>query len=114
MNGENIAVLPGGTTPVAINNVNNELNSEYFIGNELAGRDGQTSPYPTIEADGFTTELTATARPLEGWNLIKMVIGDLSDGILDSWVLLEAGKMTVSELMFISRADLFSFVEEWF
>mmetsp|Transcript_2678 Transcript_2678/g.6354 ORF Transcript_2678/g.6354 Transcript_2678/m.6354 type:complete len:784 (+) Transcript_2678:95-2446(+) len=89
LNGENIALLPDGTTPVTINTVNYEHNSEYFIGNELVGRNTFTSPYPKLEADGITTELTAVAEPQPGWNKIKLVIGDVADGVLDSWVLLE-------------------------
>eukprot|EP01082_Thalassiosira_pseudonana_P000083 g127.t1 g127 contig1:303470-306620(-) len=93
LNGDNIALVPDSDTPVTINNVNYKLNAEYFIGNELEGRDEniRVAPYMKIEADGFTTELTATATPQEGWNKIKLVIGDVADGILDSWVLLEAG-----------------------
>ena len=86
LNGDNIALVPDSVTPVSINNVNYKLNAEYFIGNELEGRDEniRVAPYMKIEADGFTTELTATATPQEGWNKIKLVIGDVADGILDS------------------------------
>ena len=86
MNGDNIALVPDSDTPVTINNVNYKLNAEYFIGNELEGRDenNRVAPYMKIEADGFTTVLTATATPQEGWNEIKLVIGDVADGILDS------------------------------
>lgn len=91
LNGENIALVPDTTTPVSINNVNAGLNSQYYVDNTLAGRESQTSPYPLIEADGFTTKMTAIAEPEPEWNLIKMVTSDVSDAILDSWVLLEAG-----------------------
>lgn len=98
LNEKNIAKLPDSDITVTINNVNHELNSEYFIGNELEGReDNRTSPYMTIEADGLTTELTAIAEPTTGWNEIKLVIGDVSDGILDSWVLLEGGTFGCKE-----------------
>ncbi len=89
LNGENIALLPDGTTPVTINTVNYEQNSEYFIGNELVGRNTFTSPFPKLEADGITKELTAVAEPQPGWNKIKLVIGDVADGVLDSWILLK-------------------------
>lgn len=91
LNGENIALVPGTTTPVSINNVNAVVNSEYYVDNVLSGRGNRTSPYPLIEADGFTVKMTAIAEPEPEWNLIKMVTGDVSDGILDSWVMLEAG-----------------------
>lgn len=91
LNGKNIALVPGTDIPVSINNVNDEVNSEYYVGNTLAGRGNRTSLYPLIEADGLTKEMTAVAEPQAGWNVIKMVTGDVADGILDSWVLLEAG-----------------------
>lgn len=91
LNGKNIALVPGTDIPVSINNVNDEVNSEYYVGNTLAGRGNRTSLYPLIEADGLTKEMTAIAEPQAGWNVIKMVTGDVADGILDSWVLLEAG-----------------------
>lgn len=99
LNGENIAYLPDSDISVTINNVNNELNSQYFIGNEMEKSDQneRVSPYMLIEADGLTTELTAVAEPKPGWNDIKLVIGDVSDGILDSWVLLEAGTFGCKE-----------------
>ena len=97
LNDENIAKVPNTDITVTINNVNHELNSEYFIGNELEGRDNRIAPYMKIEADGLTTELTAIAEPVNGWNEIKLVIGDVSDGILDSWVLLEGGTFGCKE-----------------
>ena len=99
LNDVNIAKVPDTDISVTINNVNHELNSEYFIGNELEGRDegGRVAPYMSIEADGLTTELTAIAEPTTGWNEIKLVIGDVSDGILDSWVLLEGGTFGCKE-----------------
>ena len=79
LNSQNIALVPGTTdTAVAINNVNDMTNSEYFVGNELINGVPMTNPYPKIEADGFTKELNAAGYPKEGWNKIKIVIGDVS------------------------------------
>ena len=94
LNGENIATLPNEHNEmvgVSINTVNEQQNSEYFVNNKVEGRINATSPYNAIEADGFTTKLTAQGVPRPGWNMIKLAIGDVSDGNLDSWVLLEAG-----------------------
>lgn len=97
LNGENIALVPDKDntekTPlvVSINNVNEQENSELFVNNKVEGRINATSPYSAIEADGFTTKLTAEGFPREGWNIIKIAIGDVADGELDSWVLLESG-----------------------
>ena len=95
LNGQNIATVPdeqdGGSIPITISNINSETNSEYYVNNELAGRINETSPFP-VEANGFTTELQASGKVLTGeWNTIKLVIGDVSDGNIDSWALIEAG-----------------------
>ncbi len=50
-NAENISLLPGTTESVAINNVNDQTNSQYFVDNT----DGQH-----LEYDGLTTPLPAS------------------------------------------------------
>ena len=50
--------------------------------------------YHDIEADGFTVKLSTRARPIGGWNTIKLAIADVADRILDSWVLLSAGSLS--------------------
>jgi len=92
LNGENVAVLPGGRSPVSINSVNHEKNSEYYVDNHYG-------PYhllhPIIEADGFTTKLAARSSVVQDqWNTMKIVIADVNDFVLDSFLLLEAGSMT--------------------
>ncbi len=96
-NKKNIALIPGTSTPVTINNVNNGyatagncgpgpgINSSYF-------RDNACSPYKyNIECDGLTTVLTASASVKAGeWYHIKLVVADVNDKIVDSWVFLEA------------------------
>jgi len=59
---ENLAIVPGtANTPVSIFNVNDVVNSAYYVDNG----DGFTSPQNTdptvIQFDGFTTPLTAVA-----------------------------------------------------
>ena len=51
------SLLPGTTTAVSINNVNNNLNSQYYNDNSLADL-GSPTPYGT-QADGFTVVLQA-------------------------------------------------------
>ena len=60
LNGENIALLPDGTTEVTINNVNYHQNQQYFLGNDPSTIQGVV--YPLIEADGFTTKLIAKGQ----------------------------------------------------
>ena len=79
----NVAALPDGT-PVAINNVNADLNPEYFHDNHLP-------PGQFVGYDGFTTNLTAFAvvEP-DGVYHFKVAIADVADGVYDSGVFLEA------------------------
>lgn len=94
VNGQNIALIPGTNTPVAINNINNGFategefasgpctNCEYYRDNA----DLQNPPYE-IECDGLTTVLTATAMVLPNeTNTVKLAIADAGDDAWDSWV----------------------------
>jgi len=80
----NAAALPGGTIPVATNNVNAVSNSNYFYDNENPA--GQF-----ISFDGFTLNLTAFAVvvPFATYHF-KIALADAGDGIYDSGVFLEA------------------------
>merc|ERR1711933_182311 len=58
-------------------------------------------PYPSIEADGFTDRLYAMASPTEDddkWNEMKLAVGDVGDGLLDSWVLLGKESFTCQDI----------------
>jgi hypothetical protein len=91
LNGQNIALVPdenGGVAAVSIEDVNEKRNTQYFIDNKSKN---STSVYSEVDADGFTTKLTAQGEAKPGWNIVKLAIGDVGDGNLDSWVLLEAG-----------------------
>lgn len=80
-NSKNIALLPGTEIPVSINNINPDMNSQYFVMNEE----------DFIQYDGFTTVLTAESEvvPMETYH-IKLAISDIGDFIFDSGVLLQA------------------------
>lgn len=84
VDGTNIALLPGTTTPVSINNVNNGLNSAFYVDN--------TAPTFNIQYDGFTKVLTAQILGLApGTHTIKLAIADAGDTILDSGVFIQGG-----------------------
>lgn len=100
-NAINIALIPGGTTPVTIDNVNNGLNNngdpndpncppvnpEYFVVNNGA----------TVVFDGFTTVLEAKHAVQCGQTYhIKLAIADALDQAYDSGVFLEAGSFQSS------------------
>lgn len=95
---ENIALIPGTTIPVTINNVNNGLNNDpnapgcpatnpqYYVNNATG---------TTVIFDGFTTVLQARAAVQCGQTYhIKLAVGDALDNAYDSGVFLEAGSFT--------------------
>ena len=93
-NSNNIALVPGTEIPVSINNVNEENNSQYFVMNDAN----------FVQYDGFTTVLTAETEvvPMETYH-IKLAIGDISDFIFDSGVLLEASSFCSSPVSIKER-----------
>lgn len=85
-NAVNIALIPGTTLPVSIDNVNNVIPSypQYYVDNQGLGGG-------TIVYDGFTTFLTAWCLVVPGQTYhIKIAIGDAGDQVYDSGVFLDA------------------------
>ena len=91
---ENIALIPGTSNAVSINNVNNGYsftepasgpcnNCAYYVDNSSGAE---------VQYDAFTTVLTAQAVvvPCQTYH-IKIAISDAGDGALDSGVFLEEG-----------------------
>ena len=92
IDGNNIALIPGTTTPIAINNVNAGDNSSFFRDNN----DGTPGPI-NLQYNGFTTVLTAQALGLTpGTHTLKLAIADVGDGSFDSGVFLQGGSLTVT------------------
>ncbi|MFN0203669.1 MAG: PKD domain-containing protein [Bacteroidia bacterium] len=85
----NIATVPGTTTFVSINNVNNVSNSAYYVNNGTG-----TTPNATqaTQYDGYTVPLTAVAYvvPCTQYH-VKIAVADDLDQSLDSGVFLESG-----------------------
>ena len=89
LDGKNIALLPGTTTPVAINTVNggnpigtSATNPSLYNNNNPANFD--------TGYDGFTKVLTAQALNLTpGTHSIKLAIADTGDTLLDSAVFIQ-------------------------
>ena len=78
----NIALIPGTATPVAINNVNNGANSAYYRDN--------TDAHLNLQYDGLTTVLQASVANLAaGSHTIQIAIADSGDGIYDSGVFIQ-------------------------
>lgn len=80
-NDRNIALIPGTSTAVAINNVNAGLNSQYYHYNS----GGQE-----LQMDGYTQGLVARSavQPCQSYHL-KLIVADASDRKFDSWVFIE-------------------------
>ena len=76
LDGENMAKLPDRKTNVGVTTVNSNVNKEYFFGNDVSGPLGVQ--YPQIEADGFTSLLTAEGSlDFNEWTPMKVVIADI-------------------------------------
>lgn len=77
----NIALVPGSSQPVTINNVNNGSNSAYFHDNTGGSE---------IQYDGYTIGLSAVSavQPCQTYHL-KLIIADATDNDYDSGVLIE-------------------------
>ncbi|MDY0142212.1 MAG: choice-of-anchor L domain-containing protein [Bacteroidales bacterium] len=88
-NNVNVALIPGTTTPVSINNVNAVTNSGYYVNNQYG---------PNIEYDGLTVTLTATKPVTQCATYhIKLAVADVGDGIYDSAVFLKANSFVSGE-----------------
>jgi len=85
---KNIAIIPGTTLPVTIDNVNSSSYSQYYVDNTNGG---------TIQYDGFTSVLTAWCKvtPCVQYS-IKIAVGDAGDTAYDSAVFLEENSFTTN------------------
>lgn len=103
LDGVNIALIPGTSAPVSIDNVNLDVNSIFYQNNENA--------FFNIEYDGFTTVLNARFSGLSNdSHHIKLAIADASDSILDSAVFLQAESFSSSTVPLPPAIWLFSSV----
>ncbi|NEQ76635.1 MAG: PEP-CTERM sorting domain-containing protein [Okeania sp. SIO2C9] len=100
LNGTNIALIPGTSTPVAINTVNggkplgtDASNPEFFNNNDPS----EGGPFFDLEYDGFTNVFTAQALGLNaGTHHIRLAIADAGDAFLDSAVFIQANSFSDS------------------
>lgn len=99
VDGVNIALVPGTSTPVAIDNVNcgnpyappGGANCSLYNNNDLS--DG--GPFFDIAYDGFTDVFVASILGLSaGDHHMKLAIADAGDSALDSAVFLKAGSFS--------------------
>lgn len=102
VNGNNVAFVPGTTTPVSIANVNVQTNQQFYRDNR---RTGTTSPFGS-EMDGFTVALSAVATVNPGVvNRIKLSVADVQDSSFDSVVFLRSGTLTSKPVVSVTAPD---------
>ena len=131
LNGVNIATVPpstsstpsysggtnGDTTYVGVSTINENVNSQYYIGNDITTHEG--IQFDKIQADGLTVQLVASGDvssvvstnpgdttatgddSIDGsssWNTLKIVIADVGDRMLDSWLILGGNSLKCERL----------------
>lgn len=81
---QNIAFVPGTSTPVSIQTVNGSSNSAYYVNNGGGA----------IQYDGFTTPITATANVTSCQRYhVKIAVADAADCIFDSGLFIEENSL---------------------
>ncbi|MFM7155101.1 MAG: choice-of-anchor L domain-containing protein [Bacteroidota bacterium] len=97
---KNLAVLPGGTTPISVNSINHDTNTQYYVNNSTNFLScnfmgWSASNYAEVELDGWTKPLKAIAnvQPCQKYH-IKLAIADVGDGLYDSAVFLKANSFS--------------------
>ena len=95
---ENIALIPGTTLPISINNINDcSPYNAFYVDNSsfIDPVTGLVNPN-TVQYDGMTTVLTARSNVQCGQTYhIKLAIANVSDNGWDSAVFLQANSFTI-------------------
>ena len=86
-NSTNVALIPGTTDFVSINNVNHLTNTTFYIDNTVAPMGDSTY----CQFDGYTVSIPVSFTVIpDSIYHIKMAVGDASDAIWDSAVFIKA------------------------
>ncbi|WP_177428304.1 choice-of-anchor L domain-containing protein, partial [Candidatus Venteria ishoeyi] len=101
-NNLNIAIVPGTSTPVSINNVNNVSNNNFYYNNGT----GATPAGEACQYDGYTMPLWAhkCVIPCETYH-IKLAVADAGDSSLDSGVFLKEGSFLSGEVVSMNNIN---------
>ena len=97
---QNLALIPGTSDPITINDVNHLSNSNYYVNNNNFNP-CQGQPVKALafnQLDGWTVRLTAMAQviPCETYH-IKLAIADVADAIYTSAVFLKANSFNAGD-----------------
>jgi hypothetical protein len=98
LDGVNVALVPGTSTYVSINNVNNCTNASYYVNNVSETSTACTLSAPVVgrytSMDGLTTVLSVDQSVVPGTtHHLKLAIADVRDPYYDSNVFLRAGSL---------------------
>lgn len=94
----NIALVPGTTTPVSIDDVNGSTNASFYRDN--------TGNSINVEFDGLTTVMYAREKVVCGQTYhIKIAIADGGDDVYDSGVFLEGGSFSSAPPISVSSLN---------
>lgn len=97
VNGQNVAILPGTSDPIAIQSVNGATHAAFYRTNDCNTLGlGYPCSHLATEMDGLTVVLSATAVLQPGPNHVKLAIADSGDDVVDSNVLLRAQSLVCS------------------
>jgi len=89
-NAINLAKVPGTTTFISIDSVNNVVNSSFFIDNGTGASMPQLTDTTVVQFDGFTTKIgIQQAIQCNQTYHIKIVVADIGDKFYNSAVFLE-------------------------
>ena len=91
LNGENLALIPGTSSNVEINSVNQSFNPAFYRSNTGAALDKFNTQY-----DGLTTLLTASKGDLVVGNTynVEFMVTDIGDDLWDSGVFIGANSVS--------------------
>ena len=90
VDGQNIALVPGTTTAVSIDTINNGLDNTGINAQNPGLYNANPAGASGLQYDGLTTTITAQALGLTpGNHTLKLAIADVGDGLYDSAVFLK-------------------------
>lgn len=83
VNGQSCALVPGTSSPVAVNTINASTNSDHYVDNSDGAAGYSTS------MDGLTVPLSCNAKVTPGQEVtVKIAVADTADSVYDSAVAL--------------------------